>query len=170
MKILKRCLWQSSIFCRIQDYKRIKPNDKVLSKYLSRIIELPQINSLHTKNNAKQTEYIQILFVADFNCVKSDRIWSFSGPYFLAFGLNTERYRVSLYSVRMRENTYQKNSEYGHFSRSVYYIGKNAIHSDAVYFSTSRSPETVHSNSSETYAQQGKALNGITEASTRSVL
>ena len=30
------------------------------------------------------------------------RIRSFSGPYFLAFGLNTD----------------QKNSEYGHFSRS----------------------------------------------------
>ena len=29
----------------------------------------------------------------------------FSGPYFPAFGLNTERYRVS---VRMRENTDQK--------------------------------------------------------------
>ena len=29
-------------------------------------------------------------------CVKSVCIWSFSGPYFLAFGLNTERYFVSL--------------------------------------------------------------------------
>ena len=41
------------------------------------------------------------------------RIWSFSGPYFPAFELNT-------YSVRMRENKYQKNSEYRHFSRSGY--------------------------------------------------
>ena len=30
-------------------------------------------------------------------CVKSVRIRSYSGPYFLAFWLNTERYRVSLY-------------------------------------------------------------------------
>ena len=30
------------------------------------------------------------------HCVKSVPIWSFSGPYFLAFGLNTERYSVSL--------------------------------------------------------------------------
>ena len=30
------------------------------------------------------------------HCVKSVRIWSFSGPYFLAFRLNTERYRVSV--------------------------------------------------------------------------
>ena len=37
------------------------------------------------------------------HCVKSVRIRSFSGPY----------------SVRMWENTDQKTSEYGHFSRSV---------------------------------------------------
>ena len=30
------------------------------------------------------------------NCVKSVRIWSFSGPYFPAFGLNMERYSVSV--------------------------------------------------------------------------
>ena len=30
------------------------------------------------------------------HCVKSVRIRSFSGPYFSAFGLNTERYGVSL--------------------------------------------------------------------------
>ena len=32
--------------------------------------------------------------VKELYCVKSDRIWSFSGPYFHAFGLNTERYSV----------------------------------------------------------------------------
>ena len=31
------------------------------------------------------------------HCVKSVRIRSFSGPYFPAFGLNTERYGVSLH-------------------------------------------------------------------------
>ena len=30
------------------------------------------------------------------HCVKSVRIRSYSGPYFPAFGLNTERYGVSL--------------------------------------------------------------------------
>ena len=53
----------------------------------------------------------------DFHCVKSGRIRSFSGPYFPAFGLHTERYSVK--SVQMRENMDQKKSEYGHFSRSV---------------------------------------------------
>ena len=43
-------------------------------------------------------------------------IRSVSGPYFPVFGLKTEKYS---YSVRMRANTYQKNSEYGQFSRSV---------------------------------------------------
>ena len=38
------------------------------------------------------------------HCVKSIRIRSFSGPY----------------SVRMRENTDQKNSEYEYFSRSAF--------------------------------------------------
>ena len=32
----------------------------------------------------------------------------FSGPYFHACGQNTERYSVSPYSIRMRENTDQK--------------------------------------------------------------
>ena len=45
--------------------------------------------------------------------VQSVRSRSFSGPYFLAFKLNTERYRVSLrcispYSIQMQENTDQK--------------------------------------------------------------
>ena len=30
------------------------------------------------------------------HCVKGVRIWCFSGPFFPAFGLNTERYEVSL--------------------------------------------------------------------------
>ena len=30
------------------------------------------------------------------HCVKNVRIWSFPGPHFPAFGLNTERYEVSL--------------------------------------------------------------------------
>ena len=49
------------------------------------------------------------------HCVQSVRIRSYSGPYFSAFGQNTERYP---YSVRMRENTNQNNSEYGHILRN----------------------------------------------------
>ena len=44
------------------------------------------------------------------HCVKSDRMWSSSGPYFTAFGLNTD----------------QNNFEYRHFLHSDYY-GKNCL-------------------------------------------
>ena len=55
------------------------------------------------------------------NIVKSVRIWSYSGPHFLAFGLNTERYSASL-SIR---------SEYGKIRTRItpnadtYYAVKN---------------------------------------------
>ena len=39
----------------------------------------------------------------------------YSGTYFPSFGLNTERYTFSPNA----ENPDQRNSEYGHFSRSV---------------------------------------------------
>ena len=50
---------------------------------------------------------------------KSACIRIYSGPHFHAFGLNTERYFVFRYSVRMREIVDQNNSEYGHFLRSA---------------------------------------------------
>ena len=57
------------------------------------------------------------------HCVESARFRSFPGPYLPAFGLNTERY-----SVQMRKDTDQKNSEYGHLSRStVNFCCKNSI-------------------------------------------
>ena len=46
---------------------------------------------------------LTITKTSDFTLRKSVRIWSYSGPY----------------SVRMRGNTDQNNSKYGHFSRSV---------------------------------------------------
>ena len=67
-----------------------------------------------------------------YHCLKSVCIRSFSGPYFPAFCLNTEFthlniflhsaweiLRISPFSFRMREITYQKNSEYGYFLRSA---------------------------------------------------
>ena len=49
------------------------------------------------------------------HCVKNVHIRSYSGPHFSTFGMNTERYGISPYSVRMRENVDQNNSKYGHF-------------------------------------------------------
>ena len=45
----------------------------------------------------------------------------FPGPHFSALRLNTKIYSVckSSYSVQMRENNDQKDSEYGHFLRST---------------------------------------------------
>ena len=57
-----------------------------------------------------------------YHCVKNARIRTYSGPYFPAFGLNTQRYSVSgisPYSVWMLEYTDQNNSEYGHFLHSL---------------------------------------------------
>ena len=43
---------------------------------------------------------VRLLKFRDQNrCVKSVRIWSFSGSYFLAFGPNTEKYSVSVHTV-----------------------------------------------------------------------
>ena len=58
----------------------------------------------------KVTMLVQILitnFYSSVHCVKSVHIRRLSG----------------LYSVQMRENTDQKNSEYGHFSHSEYDTG-----------------------------------------------
>ena len=52
------------------------------------------------------------------HCVKIIQIWSFSGPYLPAFGLNIKNYSVNLciqskyWKIQTREN-----SVFGHFSR-----------------------------------------------------
>ena len=51
--------------------------------------------------------------------MKSVGIRSMSGPYFPAFGLNAALSPNFPYSVGMRQNTDQRNFEYGYFSRSA---------------------------------------------------
>ena len=54
------------------------------------------------------------------HCLKSVCFRSFTAPYFRAFGLNTERYFISLcIQSECGENTNQKNSEYRHILSSV---------------------------------------------------
>ena len=56
------------------------------------------------------------------HCVKSAQIRNFSGPYFLAFGLNTETYSVSLrIQSECRKIQTREISVFGHFSRSEEY-------------------------------------------------
>ena len=60
----------------------------------------------------------------DGHCIKRVRIRSYSGPHFSRIRTEYgETLRISPYSVRMRENADQSNSEYGKFSGSV--IDKN---------------------------------------------
>ena len=47
------------------------------------------------KNELKKWS-VRLTQKQQWHCVKSVRIWSYSGPYFPAFGLNTERYRMSI--------------------------------------------------------------------------
>ena len=52
---------------------------------------------------SKVTFFLVLSLFYKLHCVKSVHIWTLSGPYFPAFGLNTD----------------QKNSKHGYFSRSV---------------------------------------------------
>ena len=53
------------------------------------------------------------------HCVKSVNIRSYSGPYFPAFGLNTERYGILVLLSPDARSKDQNNSEYGHFLRGA---------------------------------------------------
>ena len=62
--------------------------------------------------------------------MKSVHIQSYSGPHFYRIRTKYgEILRISPYSVRMRENVDQNNSEYGHFLRSdrnkLWEVGSN---------------------------------------------
>ena len=78
-----------------------------------------------TKKNHKSSGFslCEWFPIINIHYVKNIRIRRYSGKYFPAFELNTERYGISLgeshgVSVRMRENTNQKYSKYGQFLRS----------------------------------------------------
>ena len=68
---------------------------------------------------------------------KSVRIRSFSGPYFPAFGLNAERYRVSLHIQTECGKIGPENPEYGHesctrffISNSIFYLNASLLRED----------------------------------------
>ena len=52
-------------------------------------------------------------------CPYLELFWSLFSRIRIEYG---EILRISPYSVQMRENTDQKNSEYGHFWYSVYFL------------------------------------------------
>ena len=62
---------------------------------------------------------------------KVSKFGVFSGPYFPAFGLNTEIYGVNLHiQSEYRKIRIRKNSEFGHFSRIVYSTACANMHQD----------------------------------------
>ena len=62
---------------------------------------------------------IKSITAQNTHCVKSVCTRSYSGRHFPASGLNTERYSMFPYSIRMRKNTDENNSEYGYFLLSI---------------------------------------------------
>ena len=67
--------------------------------------------------------YFYQLFLFSLTSWKVSKYGLFSGPYFPAFGLNTERDSISPYSVRMRENAEQKKTHiWTLFTQCVYSI------------------------------------------------
>ena len=61
---------------------------EIISKILQKLVE----TFLQLFKNKNITFSDHILLKQDKYCVKSVRIRSYSGPYFPAFGLNTEKY------------------------------------------------------------------------------
>ena len=59
------------------------------------------------------------LFINSSHCVNIVRIQSYSGPYFSAFGVNTEKYRVSLRIQSKSGKIGNRITPNRHFSRSV---------------------------------------------------
>ena len=61
--------------------------------------------------------YLQLcMFACNFACPYSELFWSVFSRIWIEYG---EMLHISPYSVQIRENVDQNNSEYGHFSRSV---------------------------------------------------
>ena len=77
------------------DWTRVRRSEDVQEVFwtsYTRSVHATNVN--HSSNFAPSFNFFW--FSSHFYCVKIVRIRSFSGPYFPVFGLNTERYCVSL--------------------------------------------------------------------------
>ena len=83
------------------------------------------------------TEYGDSLSISYLNTAwKVSKYGVISGPYFPVFGLNTERYGVSLHiESKYRKIRTRNNTVFGHFSRSVEFIAhrKKYFNDCAIY-------------------------------------
>ena len=76
---------------------------------------------------------LNLLFTLREKCPYSEFFWSVLSLVRTEYG---EILNISPYLVQIRENTDQKNSEYGHFSRSVNY---NSFHPNGFFSENDRS-------------------------------
>ena len=85
-------------YCKLSWYAiSRKTNDPNLRKMTKNLVPIPILASLAQSWDI--IFFFKICFCQPLDimhCMKSVRIRSFSGPYFPAFGLNTDRYSVSL--------------------------------------------------------------------------
>ena len=66
---------------------------------------------------------VKILKGLAIHCVERVHIRSYSGSYFPTYGLNIERYSLSLHiQSECRKIRTRNNLEYGHFLRSAFYL------------------------------------------------
>ena len=72
-------------------------------------------------------------------CPYSELFWSTFSRIRTEYG---EIWSISPYSVRMRDNADQNNSEYGHFSRSVYQTSVNRVNKVLFLLTPSKYPYT----------------------------
>ena len=97
--------------------QKFKDLENKKSSYGEKHAQIDRLKVFFTKNVTQDCSWKSNIYnrsnILPIHCVKSVRIWSYSGPYFTAFGL-----RISPYSIRMLENAEQNNSEYRHVSRS----------------------------------------------------
>ena len=82
--------------------------------HLGELVFLARLHHFTQMNHKWAINGLEISYSHN-HCVKSVRIRNYSGPYFPTIVLNLG---ISPYSVRMRENKDQNNSEHGRFLRS----------------------------------------------------
>ena len=98
---LPRCIMYAHYLSFCQENKYRPACAATFGKVSSQFMKLSN-NIIKTRCVAKFCFFAQLVLkiffwvILEYHSVKNVRIWIFSAPYFPAFGLNTERYRVSL--------------------------------------------------------------------------
>ena len=84
------CLRSIQILKNLHIERIVLKTKKTVPMFCGSLPSLPHLS----ENKSLQYEKQKFVNLSTCHCVKSVLIWGFSGPYFPAFGLNTERYCV----------------------------------------------------------------------------